>query len=199
MDVASLKKSIASHLHDPATRAVSDAQLLDFINDAARDAGNAGWLIDLDRSVIISSQNTDQFTVPANFVYILNIYNNSSPGATRLEQFYWKLVLTGGTPKIYLDTRLTSQTNSITIEGYKRPSTYTSDTDTIDVGIESFLRERALAYAARYMARSGSQIAAQYEQLFQDAFAVSDQILQQQLSRQLMMYNLREARRVPGR
>jgi len=57
-------------------------------------------------------------------------------------------------PVIVFDSRLYTFTagDRLKVVGQKRPTEYTSDTETIQAGMESFIRERAIAYAARTLA-----------------------------------------------
>jgi len=114
----------------------------------------------------------------------------------------WELVLAGDLAYIRFDLRFASALGgeAITLTGFRQPAVYTADDDVVDVGMEAYLRERAKAYGAQYGGRSGSQWARQYEQLFQDSFTVSEEMLTKQLGRQqtrLKKYLV--LRQVPGR
>lgn len=196
--VGDIKKSIALRVQDPAKQVVTDALLLQFINDAAKDAESGGWLSDLSEDTSITlTQGQADYDVPANFAYIKELFF----GTNRIEQLFWRLVLVSGMPKIRFDTRVYSiQSGTLTVVGYKKPKTnYVDDAETIDASIDSFLRERATAYAASYLGRSGTQVSQRYEQLFQDAWAISSQLLQDRQVLQQAFFGLNELRRVPGR
>ncbi len=49
-------------------------------------------------------------------------------------------------------------TGGATVTGWKRPTVYTVVGDTVDAGLESFLRDRAAAYALGFMAAGGSEL-----------------------------------------
>jgi hypothetical protein len=81
---------------------------------------------------------------------------------------YWRLKLqTGGAntttaalgsrPQIVFDSVLFSFTGGtpLQIVGQKRPSVYTQGSDTLDAQMESFIVERATAYAARFLFAQG--------------------------------------------
>jgi len=77
--------------------------------------------------------------------------------------------------------------------GQQRPNIYTVGTETLDFHMESFLRERALAYAARYAVARGR---AGLQQMAKDAYGTSELFL----SRHPMEFRVRpSSRRVPGR
>src|SRR5574341_14061 len=190
MTVLTLKQEIASRLHDPASQIVTDQQLLTFINAAARDADVADWLVELeeDESLTLATA-TYNYNVPANFAIITEI---KQEGATSdlydvlVLPHKWALALNGGVPIIRFNSTFFTITNGkkLKLIGFKKPVTYTEDTDTVDVGIESFLRERATSYGAADLGRSTSGWARSYEQLFQDSFAVSESLLAAQKERQ---------------
>ena len=204
MDILSLKADISTLLHDPAQQVFVTAQILRFINDAARDATLGGWLVDLNDDATLAFDGGTDYTVPVDFDHIVEL---STPGVfpgskNLLLPHEWELVLEGDLSLIRFDLRFASALDgeTITIVGFRNPAVYTADDDVVDVGMEAFLRERAKAYGAQYGGRSGSQWARAYEQLFQDSFTVSEEMLTKQLGRQqarLKKYLV--LRQVPGR
>jgi hypothetical protein len=97
-----------------------------------------------------------------------------------IAQVYWRPSLEADGPKFVFDSRIFTFTTSYRVQvlGQKWPSTYTEDTDTIDTGLESFLRERGLAYAARFATAGSSQFAAQRSRIADHAFDMSERIAQ---------------------
>lgn len=61
--------------------------------------------------------------------------------------------------------------------GQRRPTVYSAETDTLDAGMESFLRERTLVFACRFTSLGGSAIAAMRRAIGQEALALSEQFL----------------------
>ena len=82
------------------------------------------------------------------------------------------------------------------VYGWKRPTVYTAGGDTVDPGLESFLRERATAYALKYMAVGQSELDRSRIQMSELAMRDSEAFL----SRQPQQYKIMpRARYVPGR
>jgi len=207
MDVITLSHRISTHLTDPAQRLVNTAQLLDIIKDAAEDASNGGWLIELeDNESLTFTTGTYEYAVPASFYFLSDLYYESTVAGVYtgiVLPHEWRLATNGAVPVIRFDKDYESipTGRKLRVIGWRRPTTdYDADGDTIDAGMEAFLRERSLSYSARYLARDGSQFARQNEQLFQDAFGVSDKMLQERLIIQAKrMAEFQVQRQVPGR
>lgn len=184
MDVSTLKKEVASHISDPAMRQVTGRQILSFLNSAARDAASRGIYIPLeeDESLELASNDYD-YTVPSGFITIAEVWLENTTQAGLFDRlvprYMWRLGLDAGVPVLRFNSDVfdIEAGKNLKLVGQKRPSTYTDDADTLDPGLESFLRERTISYSARYLARGGSNYSRQYATLAQESYATSELFL----------------------
>ncbi len=65
----------------------------------------------------------------------------------------------------------------VQVVGQRRPTVYSAETETLDAGMESFLRERSLVFAARFASLGGSAVANMRRAIGQEALALSEQFL----------------------
>ncbi len=184
LTIEELRDEIGNHLQDPAHLLLNRQQILEFVNSAAWDAANGDWLLPNDDVSLETAASTYIYTIPTGFEYIHDIWLESSTANQydeRILRNQWRLLLVGSTASIIFDSILWTvvATRNLKLVGHARPTTeYTSDTQSVDVGLESFIRERATAYGARNLSRHGGQHAQQYSQLFQDAYQTSESLLQ---------------------
>ncbi len=186
LSIDELRDEIGHHIQDPAHRLVNRDQLLEFINSAAWDAAASNIVLPIEENESITlNTNTFDYGVPSSFAYIHEIWQESSSGAGTYTDFIpwnrWQLAFDDASPVIRFSREFFTVVNDIDlkVKGHSRPtSEYSSAEDTIDAGLESFIRERAVAYAARYMARNSGTQAQQYAQLVQEAFQTSENFLQ---------------------
>ena len=107
---------------------------------------------------------------------------------TVIPRAYWRLKLqTGGAnsttaalgsrPQIVFLSRYFSFTagTPLQIVGQKRPNTYSLGTDTIDHHMESFLVERATAFASRFLFGQGNS--PHMDTIYREAYGASEQFL----------------------
>ena len=276
MTVDELRDELALLIHDPASAEVNRAQLLTFINTAARDARNSGWLLPIEHAESVELISTEsEYDVPLNFAYIkelrtgdksldnastvdtgtqvaealdasetdvtvddasifaindliqiddevmlitaINTTTNvltvergyfSTTSATHsdnasilrplsdmdyddiIPRAYWRLkqqsggsnttsAAKGSRAQVVFNSNYFSFTGGTPLQfvGQKRPSLYTEGTDTVDLGMESFLRERALFHTARYASAGGSEYSASRRQISNDALLLSESFL----------------------
>ncbi len=202
LTIEELRDEVANHLQDPEHRLLNRQQLLEFINSAAWDASNGDWLVPVDNTALETSASTFIYTVPAGIEYISDIWLESSTTDQydeRILRNQWRLLLVAANPSIVFDSILFTivATRNLKLVGHARPTVeYTEETDTVDSGLESFLRERATSYGARNLSRHGGQHAQQYAQLAQEAFQTSENML----TNRPEQYQLQlRSRVVPGR
>lgn len=204
LTVDELRDEMSHHLQDPAHELVNRQQLLEFINSASWDAANSDWLIPLDNEATVLAGATYEYTVPANFLYVHDLWLESATDGLfdrRVLRNQWRILLTGTTPQIVFDPDLFTITagRQVKVQGHRRPTTeYAAPTDTtnIDTGLESFIRERGVAYAARNLSRHQGGHAQQYAQLAQEAWQMSENLIQNRPEQ----YRLHiRSRPVPGR
>lgn len=203
LTVNTLRDRVAHHIQDPSHSLVNRDQLLAFLNSAAQDVSNEGWLLPTqDESLTIGSADYE-YDVPSGLVYIHEIWQESATGAGTYPTFVpwhqWEIVVdASSTPAIHFsrDSYTITASIDLRLKGHTRPTTLYADGDTLDTGMESFLRERTIEYAARYMARHGGAHAQMAAQLSQEAHVISESLLQQQGE---FFRPKRYSRVVPGR
>ena len=161
-DVQDLADSIFARLRPDSqiNVQISLPQILTFINDAALDLRNSGWLIILnDDESLEFAVNDYDYDIPADFAFIheIRVEDDTLTPSTwdEIVEFHlWRVTEdVAGTPELIFHTGFPiPDGKAIKVMGQKRPSLYTAITDTIDAGMESFIRESALASALSYMA-----------------------------------------------
>ena len=174
MIVSDLYAELALHVHDVAYAEITAAQWVTFIASASRDARNKGWYVRLDddESLTIADNDFD-YDVPGSFARIGAIYQGESiDGATvylrRVPDAHWVIRYDGASPVPVLHFHTLSSLESgaaLKITGQRRPTIYTTGGQTIDAGMESFLRERAKYYALQFLAAGRSEYATWRQQM----------------------------------
>ena len=203
MTVDELIVDIAHQLQDPALAVVNRPQVVNFINDAAHDASNGGWFVKLDDSAGITIvSGTFEYAIPSTFVLIYELRDSGAGDLNVIPYSHWTIE-DGVTPVIRFSEELYDTTASghngetVVIKGHRRPSlAYVEGTGVIDIGMESFLRERAVAYAARNISKGSSTKAAGYRNLAETAWLRSESLMEAQ---QDLLRPLPYSRRVYGR
>ena len=155
-----LKKRIAFLAMDPTMEVTPDDQYGEFINDAVRDLTMHGWLLPIDEDTSLTmAANTYEYAVPANFAYVYCIYEESDSSPATYDDpvpfHQWRMgEKATATPTFILDSNLwyPRTGKKFLVVGQKRPSTYSSDSTTIEPLFEAFLRERAASYALYFAA-----------------------------------------------
>jgi hypothetical protein len=204
LTVDELRDEIAHHIQDPASQLLNRQQLLEMINSAAWDAAAEGWVLETQDESLTLASNDYEYDVPAGLAYIHEIWAESVAAAgtypTFIPWYQWEIVVdASGTPAIHFSRESYTPVVSIDLrlKGQTRPtSEYSEGSDEIDPGMESFIRERAITYAARNLSSHGGAHAQQYAQMEQIAMAASESLLQQQAE---FFRPKRYARAVPGR
>lgn len=187
---------IQVHCRDTGAAEITEAQLLALVNDAAMDAAIRGWMVPIedDESVTFSAVSVN---VPADFAWIREIrYGTNFPSI--IPRQYWSVSLNGGVPVIYFDSRLTGVSGTLKFIGWKRPKTTYALVDTIEVGLESFLRERGAHYALTYMAQGTSELDRSRQQTAEVKYRNAEEIIQQRVE-SADRTSVYAPRTVPGR
>ncbi len=201
LTVDELRDEMAHHLQDPAHLLINRQQLLEFINSAAWDAATNDWLLPLDSEALETAASTYEYAVPTGFLYIHEIWLESAVADQydqRIIRNQWRLLLVGSTATLVFDSDLWTITASrnLKLVGHQRPTTEYTTSSNIDTGLESFIRERAISYGARNLARTSSQNAQQYAQLAQQAWEMSNELLEKRPEQYQLHFR---SRLVPGR
>jgi len=200
--VNQLLTAAAEKLGDPFMESVKLDSWLRCLNEAANDAKNADWLIKVDDATISYVADTFEYTVPATFAYILEVRTEDGGDLTVVPYSHWTL-RDGDTPVIRFSEELYANTNvTLSVQGYKRPTvTYAAMTETVDLNLESFLRERTLSLAARLAAAVDQPRSNEIQALGSGAFRFSEQILEDRMALQETQHitDPRHSRSVWGR
>ena len=204
MLVSELVTEVALHCHDEGNAELSAANLFIMVNSAARDARHtAGWLIRLeDDETLEAAENDWEYDVPASFAYIEKLLieetvNSSSVYTTEIPRHTYEVRLNGGVPVFaFSSLQFLQPGKNIKVIGQKRATIYTATSNTIDPGMESFLRERTLYFAFRYMAAGLSELAAWRRQMSIQCWQTSEAFLRRHPQEFRMMPSAIE---VPGR
>lgn len=177
MLISELKQELAINLDDPAMQKIVDSLYLIQINKAARDLRNSGWYIHLEEDESLTEvDSTYTYTIPASFVIISELRRGETFDSTvvydvPIPRHNWEVGLDGGVAIIRFDSNFFTLQSGVSLKvmGQRRPTIYTADTDTVDIGCESFLSERATSYCARLLGLGGSELARGYAQIAEQA------------------------------
>lgn len=186
MNFSDIKGGVALRIHDPSKNELTDAQLGELVNQAIDDLTAAGIVLPLaeDESLTISS-GTFIYSVPAGFAYVRELRLESTSSSDKypnaVHPSLWRLTIeTSSTPVIYFDENefdsATHDSKSLKVIGQKRVAQL-SGSDTVQPGLEGFIRERAVAYSAEFVAGGQSELAQQRRRLSEVAWARSNEIL----------------------
>ena len=203
LTIDELRDEISHHLQDPASQLVNRDQLLEMINSAAWDAANEGWLLSTQNESITFVAGDFEYDVPSGLAYIHELWMEATAATgvypTFIPWYQWEIVLdASGSPALHFSRDSFTPANSIDlrIKGQTRPTSEYAETGTIDAGMESFIRERAVSYAARNMSRHSGAHAQKFAALAQEAFQTSELLLQQSAE---FFRPKQYSRAVPGR
>ena len=184
MLVSDLQDEVALHTHDIGKAEISAANLLVFINSAARDARNSGWLERLeDDESLEAAASTWEYDVPADFAYVEKLYieeteENTDVYTNRIPEAHWEIRLNGSDPVfVFSSLQYLPAGKNIKVVGQKRPTIYTTAGQTIDLGMESFLRERVLFFAFRYLGAGLSELARWRQSMATTSWQLSEAFL----------------------
>ncbi len=166
MLVSEMVTEIQLHIHDVSGGELTAAQILTFIQSAARDYRATGWLLAMedDESLTVTA-STPEYNVPASFAFIQDFWlertvDNVSHYDIHIPRDHWTLRINGSVPVVFFYTQSHLETGKkLKIVGQKRPTIYVLSSETVDVGLEFGLRERALAYALLSVGFGESELA----------------------------------------
>lgn len=182
--VKDIRDDCALHAHDPSFNEITKAQWIAFIRSASSDARSSGWLTDLEDSESLEvAASTWEYPVPAGFAYIEKIMleqevNGTSVYAMEIDRAHWEIRLNGGAPVFSFHSRDMLETGkNIKVIGQARPTIYMDENETIDRGMEAFMRERALYFAFRYLGAGMSELARWRQQMSTQAWQTSEMML----------------------
>ncbi len=148
------------HIRDTGADQISEVNLLVLINDAAQEASNSAWWIPIEDSETLTLvDDTHEYAVPATFAAIKELRLGTNFD-TIIARHYWQMRINGGVAVFSLEPswQVTYTAGNLKVVGWQRPNVSYSVGNTIDPGLESFIRERAAAHALAYMAAGMSEL-----------------------------------------
>jgi len=204
MDFDTIGEMVALRVHDPSQVEITDTQYGLLVNSAIDDLSGAGVVLPLEEDESLTfSTTTFQYNVPAGFAFIqeLRLESSASSGKypTAIHPSLWTVVLDGAAAKFQFDENEAPMSTwnglKMKIRGQQRVPQLTG-ADTVEPGLEAFIRERTVAYAAEFVAGGESELAAQRRRLSEVAWERSERLL----ARIPPMYRISpDSKRVPGR
>lgn len=205
---AQLRTGIALRVHDPSMAEITSDNYDYLINQAVNDLTSEQIVLPLaeDETTILGAA-TYTYTVPADFAYIKELRLESAVASgkypTAIHPTLWRLTIeTGTTPVIYFDENdFTIVVGAkVKVVGQKRVAEFAigagGDAVVVPVGLESFIRERAICYAAQIAAGGVSELSAWRRALAEECWQRSLFLLQR-IPREYRP--LPDAKRVPER
>jgi len=199
---ANLQAAVALRCHDSGSLELTAAQYGILINQAIDDLAAEQIVSPLaeDESTIIAA--VWDYSVPADFAYIKELRQESAVGSGKypnvIHPSLWRLAYeTGTTAVIKFDENEFTLVAGVKIKviGQKRVAQL-AGVEVAEPGLESFIRERAIGYAADILAGGVSELSAWRRALVQEAWARSNLIMQR-IPREWRP--LPDSKRVPGR
>ena len=161
---ADIINRIASQVRPWGDIEMTIAQMTLFVNQALEDAASSGWLIDIeDDESLTFSASTYEYSVPSSFAYIgsLRVENSSTSPSTwdeRIPVPFWEIRFDTAA-KFYINRAWPIPVGKkIKVIGQRRPILVTTISSTIEVGMEAFVRERAIAYALGFQSTGSAEL-----------------------------------------
>ena len=199
-----LRTAVALRIHDASKAELSDANLIIVANMAVDDLTVEGIVLPLaeDESLEFAA-DTYAYSVPATFAYIKELREETAISSGLYPQVIhptlWRLTIeTGTTPIIQFDSTeydLPAATINLKVVGQQRVAQL-SGSDTVPPGLEAFIRERSVAYAADILAGGVSELSVWRRGAAEQAWARSLDILRR-IPREFRPWP--DSRRVPER
>ena len=174
--------------HDVALSELTQAQWLTLVQGAARDSRNSGWVLKMeDNESLTVVSGTYEYTMPATFAYLERVYlEDTSEGTSvynlEVPRGHWDIgyndLGAGAVPTLKFATLTAVNVGKkLKLVGQKRPTIYALVTETVDPGMDSFLRERALFFGFRFLAAGRSEYATWRQQMALLSYQTSETML----------------------
>jgi len=176
-----LATRVAALCRDIAFDENTQANYLLFVNDAIADLHSAGWYTKLNEDEATPLvAGTYVYDVPATFVtlYELRVENTDGEYDTIIPRWQWRIGYDGDKPQVFLDSRyFTMQAGrKLKFIGQCRFADCTTG-GTVDPPILSFLRERAVYYAANALMAGTSELDRERARIAEQAWNLSEILL----------------------
>lgn len=181
-----LALQVARRVNDYAQQELTAAAYLDFVNQAIADLDAKGWRRPRSEdATTILVQDTYDYAVPSNFAWIQHIIVEDTDGKYRAENIiphhaWYAWANSSGVPTIHFYPDAFSQLRSgahLKFIGQRRFTTVSASDSIVPIA-ESFIRERAVAYAAQSLSMGSDEQAQQRARIGQAAWATSEKALQ---------------------
>lgn len=182
MQVRDLVEECALHVHDEDFIELRREHWLRFVASASRDIRNAGHLLPAEDDESITIVNNQwEYPIPAGFAYIYDLYIPQSVNGINVYDPIprtWTVRLNDGKPMIiFSDRSFMTPNRPLKVVGQRRPTIYSDENETIDPGMESYLRERVLYFAFRYLGVGLSDLSRWRQQMAIQAHQSSEQMM----------------------
>jgi hypothetical protein len=185
MLVKDLRQMAALMAHDPRYSEVTKEDWILYMASAALDARNSGWYLHAEDSESLEISSAWEYTVPSGFARIHGLYVEDTHNGVSvydvhpIDRVNYEIRLNGGVPVIVFNSAhdLTPGRH-IKVVGQVRPTIYVDENETIDRGMESYIRERTLYFVFRFMGAGGSELARWRQQMSTQAWQSSEVFLQ---------------------
>lgn len=202
--VDDMATSVAVRAHDASEGELDHNAYISLINDAIDDLVAAGWLVYASEDVSLTvAETTYGYAVPLPFAYVTRLIFADSNGEYPLENEInggqWRIALMGNVPKFYFapdgwDAAPTGR--AMRVIGQRRPQQNVNGSAIIHPGMESFIRERATAYALEILGEGISELAVARQRRAERLMAYSEQ----KLGQHVMEFRVKpDSVYVPGR
>lgn len=186
--INTLATDVALRVGDTNLAEITQAQYIQFVNMAMADLDGSGWLQRQAEDVsTLLANNTWDYNVPAGFAYIQHIFMSDVDGTypvdAEIPQHMWYLGLdsTGLVPQIHfypdIFVGVLISGRYLKIKGQARFSAPLVLGNPIPAGAESFIRERAVAYAADALSAGNDEQAQRRGRIADKAWATSNEKL----------------------
>lgn len=174
---------VAARCRDAAFAENLQANYLLFVNDAIADLVSAGWFAKLNEDETITlAAGTYKYPVTAGFVTIheLRVENAGGEYDTIIPRWQYRLGYDGGAAQIFLDSRYFTMADTLHVKiiGQCRFAEFALlGAATADPPIISFLRERAVYYAATALIAGTSELDRERSRIAEQAWNLSEILL----------------------
>jgi hypothetical protein len=163
-DLAAL---VAVRCHDSGYKETPNAVVADylaFVNDAVDDWNACGGLAYLSDAATLQVADTYDYTIPALFVYLWDVYVETETGRYEqvLKDFWYVAYRTGATAEVHIRRSsgfAPDATLHIMMAGQGRQA-HLAGGDTVLPDMLAYLRERGVYHALEYLAEGGGSLAA---------------------------------------
>ena len=178
---SSIALSVALRVADPTQVQRTAAQYLSFVTMAVNDLSGVWLLPKTEDTSITLATSTYNYDVPSGFAYIHQLIvadsDDQYPASNVVPHHMWEIRSVSGAPEIqfWKDFHNLDVGRKLKVIGQKRFSTTIDGSSTIPAGSETFIRERAAAYAFESLAAGSDELAQRRARSAEQAWAKSEE------------------------